>query len=83
MYSSQVHNLGIEVTANVYTVTNITAGHMINVTFKPKDTGGGNQTHTITASAGKNGTISPNGAVVVNDGADQTFNGSIHVGSTC
>lgn len=30
-------------------------------------------THTITAVAGENGTISPNGAVVVNDGADQTF----------
>ncbi|MCJ8012268.1 S-layer homology domain-containing protein [Paenibacillus sp. KQZ6P-2] len=30
-------------------------------------------THTITAGAGENGTISPNGAVVVNDGADQTF----------
>ena len=30
-------------------------------------------THTITASAGENGTISPNGAVVVNEGANQTF----------
>lgn len=30
--------------------------------------------HTITASAGANGTIDPIGGVVVNDGADQTFN---------
>jgi hypothetical protein len=31
-------------------------------------------THTITASAGANGSISPSGAVSVNNGADQTFN---------
>jgi len=30
-------------------------------------------THTITASAGTGGSISPSGAVVVNQGADQTF----------
>ena len=30
-------------------------------------------THTITASAGANGTISPNGPVTVNDGANQVF----------
>ncbi len=30
-------------------------------------------TRTITASAGANGTISPSGAVVVNDGTDKTF----------
>jgi len=68
-----VNGTDVSVTANVYTVTNVTAAHMINVTFKPKDTGGGDQTHTITASAGENGTISPNGAVVVDEGADQTF----------
>ncbi|MCY9697238.1 glycoside hydrolase domain-containing protein [Paenibacillus alginolyticus] len=62
----------VTVTGSVYTVANITADHMINVTFKRKVTGGENS-NTITASAGENGTISPNGAVVVNDGADQTF----------
>ena len=31
-------------------------------------------TYTITASAGTGGTITPNGAVVVNQGASQTFN---------
>jgi hypothetical protein len=30
-------------------------------------------THTITASCGPNGTVSPSGAVAVEDGADQTF----------
>ncbi|OGO14672.1 MAG: hypothetical protein A2Z02_02930 [Chloroflexi bacterium RBG_16_48_7] len=30
-------------------------------------------THTITASAGAGGTISPSGAVSVNHGADQSF----------
>ncbi|MNO39242.1 Endo-1,4-beta-xylanase A precursor [compost metagenome] len=33
----------------------------------------GENSNTITASAGDNGTISPNGAVVVNEGDDQTF----------
>lgn len=36
-------------------------------------TGGGITQHTITASAGSGGTISPNGAVKVNEGASQTF----------
>ncbi|MDH6369071.1 hypothetical protein M2444_000849 [Paenibacillus sp. PastF-3] len=62
----------VTVTGSVYTVTNITADHTINVTFKLKETGGENS-NTITASAGENGTISPNGAVVVNEGEDQTF----------
>ncbi|WP_449602171.1 glycoside hydrolase domain-containing protein [Paenibacillus sp. Marseille-Q9583] len=62
----------VTVTENVYTVANITADHTINVTFKQKETGGENS-NTITASAGDNGTISPNGAVVVNKGEDQTF----------
>ncbi|MEK5437001.1 MULTISPECIES: glycoside hydrolase domain-containing protein [Paenibacillus] len=62
----------VSVTGSVYTVTNITADHTINVTFKQKETGGENS-KTITASAGENGTISPNGAVVVNEGNDQTF----------
>ena len=35
--------------------------------------GGGPTTHTITASAGSNGSISPTGTVTVADAADQTF----------
>ncbi|MFD0618566.1 glycoside hydrolase domain-containing protein [Paenibacillus sp. GCM10027629] len=62
----------VTVTGSVYTVAKIASDHMIHVTFKRMDTGGDNS-KTITASAGENGTISPNGAVVVNEGTDQTF----------
>jgi hypothetical protein len=51
---------------NSYTFRNVTAAHTIHVTFEVI-------THTITASAGANGTIEPLGAVTVNDGTDQTF----------
>ncbi|OAB28358.1 hypothetical protein PMSD_22815 [Paenibacillus macquariensis subsp. defensor] len=68
----KLNDTDVTVTGSVYTVANITADHMIHVTFKRKDTGGENS-KTIIASAGENGTISPNGAVVVNEGADQTF----------
>ena len=65
---------GSEAAANggSYTFTNVTADHTINVTFK----GTGENppvTHTITASAGTHGSISPSGAVTVNEGAGQTF----------
>ena len=49
-----------------YTFTNVTANHTIAASFAI-------DTHTITASAGSNGTISPSGAVSVNYGASQTF----------
>ncbi len=50
-----------------YTFTNVTAnGHTIAASFAPI-------TYTITASAGSNGSISPNGAVTVNEAANQTF----------
>ena len=49
-----------------YTFTDVTANHTIAATFAI-------DTHTITASAGSNGTISPSGAVSVNYGANQTF----------
>lgn len=42
----------VSVTGSVYTVTNITADHTINVTFKQKETGGENS-KTITARRGK------------------------------
>src|SRR5439155_868507 len=59
-----------------YTFTNVTANHTIAATFAIT-------THTITASAGGNGSISPSGTVVGNDGANQSFtitpNANYHV----
>ncbi len=52
-----------------YTFTNIQANHTISATFSLLPV-----THTITSSAGSNGTINPLGATVVADGANQTFN---------
>src|SRR5205085_3948028 len=49
-----------------YTFTNVTAGHTIAASFSLN-------TYTITASAGTGGSISPNGAVAVNCGANQSF----------
>src|SRR5262249_52257075 len=51
----------------VYTFTDVVANHTISASFAIN-------THTITASAGANGSITPSGAVIVNDGADQLFN---------
>lgn len=51
----------------MYTFTEVYANHKISVTF-----GTGPQ-HTITASAGANGTIAPSGAVKVSSGTDKTF----------
>ena len=48
-----------------YTFTNVSDDHTIAATFI--------QAHTITATAGENGNISPAGDVTVNDGSDQTF----------
>jgi len=60
-----------EVIANngVYTFTNVRANHTIAATFGliPANT------YTITATAGENGTITPNGEVVVYEGDDQNF----------
>jgi len=49
-----------------YTFTNVQANHTISATFVAN-------TYTITASAGTGGTINPSGAVVVNQGANQSF----------
>ncbi|MCX6874044.1 MAG: autotransporter-associated beta strand repeat-containing protein [Verrucomicrobia bacterium] len=49
-----------------YTFTNVTADHSIAASFAPI-------AHRIAATAGANGSISPNGAVSVNDGANQIF----------
>jgi len=50
-----------------YTFTNVTAAHVINVTFAelPK--------YTVKAAAGANGTITPSGDVTVYEGASRTF----------
>ncbi len=50
-----------------YTFTNVQAAHTISATFQAAPT------FTLTASAGANGTISPSGSVVVNQGANQAF----------
>jgi hypothetical protein len=49
-----------------YTFTNVTANHTIAATFAV-------DTFTVTASAGTNGSISPNGTVTVNRGTSQAF----------
>jgi lysophospholipase L1-like esterase len=49
-----------------YTFTAVNQNHTISATFTPI-------THTITASAGANGSISPPGAVSVNQGSNQSF----------
>lgn len=49
-----------------YTFNNVTANHSITASFAIN-------TYTITANAGANGGITPNGAVVVNHGVTQTF----------
>jgi hypothetical protein len=51
-----------------YTFNNVIANHTISATFTNN-----NNTFTITASAGANGTISPSGTVRVNYGRNQTF----------
>ncbi|MEH7347629.1 S8 family serine peptidase [Gottfriedia acidiceleris] len=62
----KVDGVDAQLTNNMYTFTNVTKDHTINVTFKQI-------VHTITASAGSNGTISPSGKVSVNHGKNQTF----------
>ncbi len=53
--------------ANVHTFVNVVGDHTIDVTFTALPV------HTITASSGANGTISPTGATLVYDTYDQTF----------
>ncbi|MDR2928042.1 MAG: M6 family metalloprotease domain-containing protein [Cytophagaceae bacterium] len=54
------------VASGIYTFPNITRNSTIMAYFAMN-------THTITATAGDNGTITPEGAVVVNHGSEQTF----------
>ncbi len=50
-----------------FTFTNVATNHTISATFV------NNATFTINSGAGANGSISPNGATVVNSGANQTY----------
>ncbi|WP_273397590.1 S-layer homology domain-containing protein [Thermophilibacter mediterraneus] len=55
-----------------YTFTNVTAGHTISASFR--STGGTATTyHTITASAGEGGSISPSGRVTVANHGSRSF----------
>ena len=58
-----------ELVNNVYTFVNVTSNHTIAVTFAPVSS----TTYTIIATAGSNGTITPNGVITVAEGATQTF----------
>ena len=49
-----------------YVFTNVTAAHSISVTFSPI-------TYNISANAGPNGTITPDGVTTYNCGASQTY----------
>ncbi|MBS4027701.1 MAG: SBBP repeat-containing protein [Ignavibacteriales bacterium] len=60
-------------TQSSYTFTNVTANHSISTKFAIN-------TFTIFATAGANGNISPSGNVIVNYGANQTFNISPNAG---
>ena len=52
-----------------YPFKNVDNNHNISATFKPVTL-----THTIVATAGTGGSISPSGNVIVKDGENQTFN---------
>jgi len=64
--TAAVHGVTVGPVAS-YTFTNVTGDRSISASFAAV------APHTITASAGANGSISPRGAVAVADGADQTF----------
>ena len=53
--------------SGIYTISNITANQIITIEGLQINT------HTITATAGANGTIDPSGAISVTQGANQTF----------
>ena len=59
--------------STTYTLSNITANHTVNVTFKIK-------TFTITASSDANGTINPSGTIVKDYNSSQVFTGTPNTG---
>jgi len=56
----------VQTGGTTYTLSNITAAHTVHVTFKIL-------TYTVTASAGANGSISPNGDIMKDYGSSQQF----------
>jgi len=68
-----VDSVEAQVGGTGYTLTNVTADHAVNVTFKI-------QTFTVTGSAGANGSISPSGANTVNYGGYLFFTASPNTG---
>ena len=62
----ETENVTEQLVDGVYTFENVTANHTIAATFE-------HITYTITATAGENGSITPNGEVVVNEAESQTF----------
>jgi len=60
------YNNADAVASGSYTFTNVTANQMITAGFE-------RITHTITATAGANGTITPSGIITINEGESQTF----------
>jgi hypothetical protein len=63
----------VDSNSTTYTLSNITANHTVNVTFRIK-------TFTITASADVNGTISPSGTFNVNYNSNQQFTATPNTG---
>lgn len=56
------------------TLQNVTADHKVQVSFTPGEQEGGDKArHTITATAGVGGTITPSGQFLVYDGITQQF----------
>jgi hypothetical protein len=68
----EIHNANAAA-AGFYTFTNIAANHTIRVTFAI-------DTLMIAATAGKNGTIAPNGNTTLTYGSSQTFNFTPNIG---
>ncbi len=64
-----VMGCGGTLAGNTYSTGSITSNCGVSANFAADVS-----THTITASAGSGGSISPSGAVSVNNGANQTFN---------
>jgi hypothetical protein len=61
-----VDDVNVQTGGTTYTLSSITAAHTLNVTFKTA-------TFTITATAGANGDLDPNGAITKSYGSSQLF----------
>ena len=76
-----VDGKSIQITNNQYTFSKVTKNHAISVTFASNggDTPAPGE-HTVTATAGKGGSINPAGSVKVSDGQNQAFTISVNEG---